>query len=268
MCSNTWSRVRDNGQYNGEFGVRVCVIRAFSLSHCCSSWCWRRFCASFALVCHGSSSTLTTWCLLRICWRSVYPSPTSERLAWKVKRSMSTRRKPTSRSAVLALMSPRRMASILVLSVAVQLNSIGCSRIAQGCSGITGRLRADASYAYPRCKVRPVDGKLVTKVDNDDTVFDLEVGFCNWPVEHSRNSYLFPPLGTSCFRCAARITWHVFFRLCSTVAKREDRPPQICFRSAVPPPQWSVHDPLDLWYQRPRQTPSASMLHTQIQKMC
>ena len=41
---------------------------------------------------------------------------------------MSTLRKPSSWYAVLALMSPRHLASFLVLSVAVQLNSIGCSR--------------------------------------------------------------------------------------------------------------------------------------------
>ena len=157
---------------------------------------------------------------------------------------MSTLRKPSSWYAVLALMSPRHLASILVLSVAVQLNSLGCSRHYRS-------TRDRPKLRCPKCKVWPVDGKLMLAPVGAVTVpWPLDVG---WPVEHLRNSYLFSPPGTSCIRCAARITWPAFFWLWSTLAKDEDRPPQICFWSAVPPPQWSVHDPFDLWYQRPRQ---------------
>ena len=95
----------------------VC-IRALSLSHCSSSWCCKRCRVSSALVCHGSFSMLMTWCSSQTPRRSVSPSSRHGRLAWKVKGSVLTWRKPSSWSTLLTWMSYRSQESIPVLSAA------------------------------------------------------------------------------------------------------------------------------------------------------
>ena len=92
-------------------------IWALSLAHCSSSWCWRRFHMSSTLVCHGSFSMLMTWCSSQTPWRGV--GSMHGRMAWKVKGSMSTRRRPSCWSWVLAMISSRNLASTPVLSALV-----------------------------------------------------------------------------------------------------------------------------------------------------
>ena len=94
----------------------VC-IRALSLAHCSSSWCYKRRHVSSALVCHGSSSMLMTWCPSQTP-RSVSPSSWHGRLAWKVKGFVLTWRKPSSWTPLLTWMSYRNQSSIPVLSAA------------------------------------------------------------------------------------------------------------------------------------------------------
>ena len=105
----------------------VC-IRVLSLIHCASSWCWRRCCMSSALVNHRSSSALMTWCPFWTPKRSVSPSSRRGRLAWKVKGSMSTWRRPCSWYMVMARVSSRNLASTIVLSAIVVLEkTLSCA---------------------------------------------------------------------------------------------------------------------------------------------
>ena len=119
MYSKPQSHVRVNSQYSEEFGVGVSVPRGSLLSHCSSFCCWRRCGVSSTLMCHGSSSTLMTWCSSRTPKRSASPSSRRGRLAWKVKGSESTWRRPSSWSLEMARMSSRKLASTPVLSAVV-----------------------------------------------------------------------------------------------------------------------------------------------------
>ena len=104
-------------------------IRALSFDYCCSSWCWRHFCGSSVLVSHGSFSTLMTRCLLWTPRRSLSPSWRCGRLAWKVKGSKSTRRRPSSGSPMLAFIRWRLVPYFLdtgfsiFLSIQVSISS-------------------------------------------------------------------------------------------------------------------------------------------------
>ena len=165
----------------------VC-IRVLSLAHCSSFWCWRRCHMSSVLVYHGSSSMLMTWCSSQTPKRSVSPSSRRGRLAWKVKGSMSTWRRPSSWFLVMTRMSSRNLASTPVLSAvgvsAVGSNSILCSQymlwVHETWSGIIKRLVEHPNYICPRHKgeSRPIDGWPVTEVDVDSTMLDVEVTFC------------------------------------------------------------------------------------------
>ena len=79
--------------------------RTLSLVHCSSCWYCKRCRVSSALVCHGSFSMLMTCCSSRTPRSSIPPSSRHGRLAWKVKHSVSTRRRPSSWSPVLTLLS-------------------------------------------------------------------------------------------------------------------------------------------------------------------
>ena len=104
---NSWSHVRENGKYSEEFGLGVVCIKALSLSHCSSSWCWKRFHMSFALPCHWNFPMLITWCSSQTSSRTVPSSSRRGRLSWKVNGSKSTWIRSSSWSMALALMSLR-----------------------------------------------------------------------------------------------------------------------------------------------------------------
>ena len=95
----------------------VC-IRVLSLAYCSSCWCWRHCCVNSTLVYHGNSSTLMTWCL-RTPKKSLFPSSRHGRLTWEVKSFLSTWRRPSCWSLVMARMSSRNLASTHVLSALV-----------------------------------------------------------------------------------------------------------------------------------------------------
>ena len=79
MYSNARSRVWMNCQYSEELAWELVCIRVLSLAHSFSSWCWRRFHVSSALMCHGIFSMLImTWCLSWTPLRSVF-----KHKAWK-----------------------------------------------------------------------------------------------------------------------------------------------------------------------------------------
>ena len=98
VCGSMVSTVRRFG-----LGADVHQNSVFSPT----SWCWRRFRVSSAWVCHGSFSTLMSWCSSRTSGTSASPNSRCERLAWKVKGSASTWR--NSWSLVLAMMSSRSL---------------------------------------------------------------------------------------------------------------------------------------------------------------
>ena len=88
-----------------SLGWEFLCIGAPSLAHCSPSWCWKHYHISSALVCHGSFSMLMTACSSQTPRRNISPSSRYGRLEWKVKGSVSTWRRPSSWSLVLALMS-------------------------------------------------------------------------------------------------------------------------------------------------------------------
>ena len=88
-----------------SLGWELLCIRAPSLAHCTSSWCWKRYHISSASVCHGSFSILMIACSSQTPTRKISPSSRYGRLYWKVKGSVSTWRRTSSWSLVLALMS-------------------------------------------------------------------------------------------------------------------------------------------------------------------
>ena len=53
-------------------------------------------------------------------------------------------------------------------------------RIHKKCNGITGRLLANPDYISPRFRYKawPIDGRPVTQVDADSTIFDVDATFC------------------------------------------------------------------------------------------
>ena len=103
-----------NGQYSGTFGVGAGVHLGAVLSPLFFILVLE---APLRELCPGSFSMLMTWCSTRTPRRSAFPSSMCRRLAWKVKNSMSTWKRPSSQSPMLALMSSRYMASIPALYV-------------------------------------------------------------------------------------------------------------------------------------------------------
>ena len=96
MYHNAQSRVQVNGQYSESLAWELVGIRALSLAHCSSSYCWKHCRTSSTLVFDGSFSMLMTWCSSQTSRRSLFPSSRHGRLAWKVKGSMLTWRRPSS----------------------------------------------------------------------------------------------------------------------------------------------------------------------------
>ena len=124
LCGSMVSTVR-------SLAWELVCIRVLSLT-----WGWRRFCVSSALVCCGSFFTLMTWCSSRTPRRIASPSSRHGRLEWKIKDSMSTRRRPSSWSLVMAMMSWINLASTPVIS-AVVLSAATPSCAHRVCCGST-----------------------------------------------------------------------------------------------------------------------------------
>ena len=110
-----WSPVWVNGQYSEEFELGVGVHQGSVLGHCSSYRCRKRVHTSSTLMYHGNSFRLITWCSLRTP-RSFSPNSGHGMLAWTVKASMSTWRRPSSWSLVLAFMSSSNHTIIPVVS--------------------------------------------------------------------------------------------------------------------------------------------------------
>ena len=108
-----------NDLYSGEFGVEVGVQQSsvFCPLLSSSSWCWNFIRVSSLLLCHGIFSTLMTWHVSLIPRRNVSSSSRHGKLAWR-NGFMSTWRRPSSCSPVLALMSSRNLARTYVLFAA------------------------------------------------------------------------------------------------------------------------------------------------------
>ena len=70
MFHNARSRVRVNNPYSESLAWELQVIRALSLAHCSSSWRWKCYRVSSALVFHGSFSLLMTWCFVHKAWQA------------------------------------------------------------------------------------------------------------------------------------------------------------------------------------------------------
>ena len=162
-------------------------IRTLPLAHYSSSRCWRCFHMSSALVCCGSSSSLTTSCSSQTPRRCVSPSSRHGRQVWKVKSSLSTWRRPIRPSSwflVLAMLSSRNLASTPVLpalglSATTQLSAHsacgGSTRSAL--ASLSKQLVAASNYVCRRCKgeARPINGRTV---DIGGTMLDVEATFC------------------------------------------------------------------------------------------
>ena len=86
----------------------------------------------------------------------------------------------------MAMMSSRNLASTPVLSaVVMSAETLSCAHsdmlwVYKKCSGITKQLVEDLNYVCPRCKGEswPINGRNVTEVDVDRTMFDVETTFC------------------------------------------------------------------------------------------
>ena len=139
---------------------------------------------SSSLVCHGSFSMLMTWCSSQTPRRSVSPSSRHGRLAWKVKGSVLTWRKPSSWCPLLTWMSYRNQASIPVLSAA----RVSATTPLSACSASCGPQEVQRHHwstgecpeLHPRCKgnSRPIDGRPMTQVDVEGTKLDVEDALC------------------------------------------------------------------------------------------
>ena len=127
-----------------------------------------------ALVSHGSFSRLKTWCSSRTPRRSVSTSSKRGRLAWKVKGSVSTCRRPSSGLRFyVGHDAPKKSGKYpcAVCCNGVSSNSIGCWQcklwIHKRGSGIPGRLMGNPNYACCRCngKVRLIHDRSVNEVE-------------------------------------------------------------------------------------------------------
>ena len=201
-------------------------IRTLPLAHCSSSWCWRRFHMSSALVCRGSFSSLTTCCSSQTPRRSVSPSSRHGRQVWKVKSSMSTWIRPSRPSSwflVLAMLSSRNLASTPVLP-ALGLSATTQSSAHSACGGSTRSALASLSkqrvaasnYVCHRCKgdARPINGRTV---DVSGTMLGVEAIFC----------YLCDILCSGAIAPRCCVTWGKFRKLLSVLTARY-LSPRIC----------------------------------------
>ena len=126
-----------------------------------------------------------TWCSLWTPMRSVSPSSRCGRLAWKVKGSVSTWRRPCSWSLVMAMMSSRNLASTPVLSAVVvspttpsNAHSVCCGSTRIPVASLSNWLSTQ-TMSPPGVRLSwPIDGRTVTEVDVDSTKLDEKAIFC------------------------------------------------------------------------------------------
>ena len=154
MYSNARSHVRVNGQNREEVFIRALSRRLGSLPH-----------ESLALVCCGIFATPMTLCSLRTSRRSVSPSVTHGRPAWKVKGPASTR--GSSWSLVLVMMSSRNLASTPVMP-AVKVLAITPYSARSECGGPTRNAEASLSYSGPNQTMSAPDVKEKPAPSNSD----------------------------------------------------------------------------------------------------
>ena len=120
MYSNARSRMRVNGQYSEEFGMGVVVHQSFVLSPLLFILVLEALSHEFRTgVPYGSSFMLMTWGSSLTPKRSVFSTPGRGTLAWKLKGYVSTWRRPSSWSLVMARMSCRNLTSTPLLSALV-----------------------------------------------------------------------------------------------------------------------------------------------------
>ena len=110
MYPNAQSHVWVNGQYSEEFGMGVGVHQISDLSLLLFILVLE------TLVCHGSFFMLMNWCSSWTPRRSISLSSRHGRLVWKAKGPLSTLRRPSYWSLVMAIMSSRHVANTLLLS--------------------------------------------------------------------------------------------------------------------------------------------------------
>ena len=135
MYSNARSHVWVNGQYGEEVCIRALSRRLVSLPY-----------ESLALACCGIFATLMILCSSWTPKRSVSPSATHGKPAWKVKGPASTR--GSSWPLVLVMMSSRNLANTPVLP-AVKVLATTPFSARSACCGPTRRAEASLSFSGP-----------------------------------------------------------------------------------------------------------------------
>ena len=183
-----------NDQDNEEVGMGVGVPQSFVFSP-----------LLFILVLGAPSGEFCTgvpWELLYavdlgliVDTRSVSPSSQRGRLAWKVRGSASTWRRPSSWFLVMAKMSSRNLASIPMLSAAVVSAATpscahsACCRSTRSAVAPRSDWLSTETMSAPGVRVTLGPSKAdVTEVDVNGAILDVEATFCY--LESSGNSFL------------------------------------------------------------------------------
>ena len=175
--------MRVNGQYSEEFGVEIGVQQVSVLSP-----------VLFTLVLEALSREFCTSVLWELLYTDdlVLIADTQEECIFKLKAlkaGMESKGLRVNMKKNKFLVSDNdqdvsRKYPCVVCCSYVGRNAILCSLctlwVEQTCCGITKRLVEDPNYICPRCKGEswPIDGRTVTEVDADSTMFDMEATFC------------------------------------------------------------------------------------------
>ena len=185
MYANARSRVRVNGQLSEEFGVGVGVHQGSVLSP-----------LLFILVLEALSREFRTG----VPWELLYADDLviiADSLEECISKLKVWKTGMESKGLRVNMKKTKFMVSGLGLDVlkdsgkhpcavcrsGVGDNSIQCSQcrfwVHKKCSGISGRIVADADYVCTRCRgmARPIDGRPVTQVEVDGAMLDVEADF-------------------------------------------------------------------------------------------
>ena len=235
--------------------LRVCVHQGSVLTHCSSSWCRKRFRASSALVCRGSFSALMYW------WPGADRRHTGgvyfQARAWKAGMVSKELRVNTKKFLVAGI-------GLHVLKKSGKHPFAVCRSklwVHKRCSGITDWLAIDPNDVYPRCnrKARPIDGRPMTQVDVHVTMLDVDATFCYQGEMLCSGRGCESAINARCCVACGKVQETIAcphhqapLKVCDKVRglRQLGCAPRIW--PAAAPPKSPLHDPLDLWHQRPR----------------
>ena len=167
-----------------SFTWELGCIRVLSLAHCSLFWCWRCIRMFSTLVHIGGFFRLMTWCSSWMPRRSVSPSSRCGRLSWKVKESVSTSRRPSSWSLVVAMMSSRNLVNTPALSAVVVWAATPSCAHSVWC-GFTRSAMASLSDWFPT-------KAMSVRVSLGPSMAELWLNGCRWRHAWCGNHFLLP----------------------------------------------------------------------------